>query len=423
MAREIERLSAAKVKMATAPGMYHDGLGLFLRIGPTGAKSWIFRFADGKTGSGKQRNRDMGLGPLHTVSLAEARERARQQRLIRLDGQDPIAIRKAARPVKLMTFREAAAAYMKSMEQGWSAKSAAQWLASVSTYAYPIIGETAVGAVDKPAVLRVISPIWHEKTETASRVRSRIESVLGWAIQHGHRGDGPNPAAWKGALEYAGLPAKAKIAKVEHLAAMPWKDVPAFMTVLRARRFRTAGIPAKALQFAVLTAARANEVTGAMWSEIDTEARLWVIPADRMKGGVKHEVPLSEAAVELLAGLKRSGPKVFPNCSGNAMPYIMQTTTDGQQAPPVGGQGFTQHGFRSSFRDWCSETGIGDRLAETALAHKLKDATEGSYHRTNLVEQRRPIMQAWADFLSGETTEKVVNLRHEGLPPVQLRAG
>lgn len=404
MAREIERLTAGKVRLAIKPGMYADGLGLFLRIGPTGAKSWIYRYADGKTGSGRQRNREMGLGPLHTIGLAEARERARQQRQVRLDGGDPIATRRAARPAKAMTFREAAAAYMASMEKGWSRKSAEQWRASLETYAYPVIGELAIGAVDKPAVLRVIAPIWNDLTETANRVRARIESIIGWAVQNGHRPEGANPATWKGALEFAGLPPRGKIARTEHFAAMPYAEVPAFMATLRARKFRTAGIPAKALEFAVLTAARANEITGAVWPEIDLEARLWTIPAERMKMARSHRVPLSEAALTILQALPRKGPKVFPGCSGNAMPYVLSTTS--------GGADVTQHGFRSSFRDWCAEQGVAREVAEAALAHAKGDAVLSAYERTDFLDRRRPIMQAWASFCAGSAASgNIVQLR------------
>jgi integrase len=400
MARAIERLTAGKVRLTTKPGMYPDGLGLFLRIGPTGAKSWIYRYADGKTVSGHQRNREMGLGPVHTIGLAEARERARQQRQLRLDGGDPIAARQATRSVKAMTFRDCAVAFMASMEKGWSAKSAAQWQSSLETYVYPVIGELPIGAVDKPAVLRVIAPLWNDKTETANRLRARIESIIGWSVQHGHRAEGANPAAWKGALEFAGLPRRDKIAKTEHFAAMPYAEVPAFMAALRARKFRTKGIPAKALEFAILTAARAGEVTGATWVEIDLEARLWTIPAARMKMGREHRVPLSDAAVAILQSLPRKGPKVFPGCSGNAMPYVLATMPESQD--------ITQHGFRSSFRDWCAEQGVAREVAEAALAHAKGSAIVSAYERTDFLDRRRGIMQAWADYLAGALVESNV---------------
>jgi integrase len=404
MAREIERLSAGKVQRASEPGMYPDGAGLFLRIGPSGAKSWIFRYADGKTASGQQRNRDMGLGPVHTFGLAEARERAKQQRQLRDNGGDPItarnAAREAARALKAtMDFAEAAEAYMTAMEPSWSRDWAAQWRSSLKEYAYPIIGILPIASIDRPAVLRVITPIWNDKTETASRVRARIEAVIGWAIQHGHRPEGANPAAWKKALEHA-LPKKTKIAKVEHHPALPYADLPAFMAALRVR----SGMPARALRFTILTAARTGETIGALWSEIDLEAGTWIIPAGRMKGGRQHVVPLSDAALAILAALPRKGEKVFPGVSGNAMPYILRTTP--------GGQSVTVHGFRSSFRDWAAENGISRDLAEASLAHNDKGATEAAYNRTSLIEQRRPVMASWAQFCAGEADgAKVVQLR------------
>jgi integrase len=403
MARAIERLTAGKVRLTTKPGMYPDGLGLFLRIGPTGAKSWIYRYADGKTASGHQRNREMGLGPVHTIGLAEARERARLQRQLRLDGADPIDTRKAARLPRAMTFRDCAVAFMASMEKGWSAKSRSQWKSTLETYAFPVIGELPTGTVDKPAVLRVIAPLWNEKTETARRLRGRIESIIGWAVQHGHRAEGANPAAWKGALEFAGLPHRDKIAKTEHYAAMPYAEVPAFLAALRARKFRTKGIPARALEFAILTATRAGEVTGATWLEIDLEAQLWTIPAERMKMGREHRVPLSEAAVAILQALPRKGLKVFLGCSPNAMPYVLATMPESQ--------GVTQHGFRSSFRDWCAEQGVAREVAEAALAHSKGSAIVSAYERTDFLDRRRGVMQAWAEYCGGEDpAENVVRL-------------
>jgi integrase len=397
MTRAIERLSSGAVQKARGrdkPYYLADGGGLYLRIAPSGAASWVFRY----TTAGRMT--DMGLGPLHTIGLKEARERARAQRLIRLDGGDPIAVRRAGKPVASKSFRECADLYMAAMAPGRADKTKAQVAASFATYVYPIIGDMPIGAVDKRAVLDVLEPIWSSKLETAQRVRNRVENVIAWATQHGHRPEGANPAAWKGALQFAGLPTRQKT--VEHLAAMPYGDVPAFMKVVRARVFRTSGIPAKALEFLILATARQGEVVGATWQEIDTEARLWVIPAERMKMRQEHRVPLSDAALALLAALPRNGPRIFPGCSGNAMKYVMETS---------GVTGLTVHGFRSSFRDWCAETGIRQELAEAALAHNDKSATEAAYNRTALVEQRRPVMVAWARFIAGQDDAKVIPLR------------
>jgi len=284
MARQTERLSPGKVQKATGPAgkttLLADGNGLYLRIGPTGAKSWVLRYMAGR------RSHDMGLGSLSLVGLREARERAlRQRRLLRLDGIDPIEKRRAVRQAAMieaasaMTFKDCADAYIAAHKAGWkNPKHAAQWPSTLQTYVYPIFGSLPVQAVDVGLVTKAIEPIWSTKPETASRVRGRIESVLDWATVRGYR-QGENPARWRGHLEKL-LPARRKVAAVEHHAALPYAELATFMADLRQRE----GTAARALEFAILTAARTGEVLGARWSEIDLEARLWTVPAGRMKG-------------------------------------------------------------------------------------------------------------------------------------------
>jgi integrase len=298
--RRIGRLSAVALNKALKPGMYGDGGGLWLQVSSGGSRSWIYRFQL----NGRQR--EMGLGPLHIASLAEAREKARECRKLRHEGVDPIDARKAKRAVErlaaatAMTFAECAESYIATHRAGWrNAKHAAQWPSSLATYVYPLIGALPVQAIDVGLVLKVLEPIWAEKTETASRVRGRIESVLDWAKARGYR-QGENPARWRGHLENL-LPARSKVQRVEHHAALPYAEMPAFAAELR----QLAGIAARALEFTILTAARRGEVIGATWFEIDLKDRLWVIPADRMKSGREHRVPLSEAAITTLTQMER----------------------------------------------------------------------------------------------------------------------
>jgi integrase len=411
MARVIGKLKALDVTRAKQPGHYGDGGGLYLLIGPTGAKSWVYRFRE------RGRLREMGLGPVHTISLAQARERARLCREQRLDGLDPIEARKAVRAqtrldlARAMTFRQCAEAYIAAHQAGWTnPKHAAQWPATLGAYVYPILGAVPVQAVDVGLVMKALEPIWTKKAETASRVRGRIESVLDWATTRGYR-TGENPARWKGHLENL-LPKKAKVRQVEHHAALPYAELPAFIAELR----RQEGIGARALEFAILTASRTGEVLGARWSEIDLERRLWVIPARRMKAGREHRVPLSEPALSILAavGEVRESDLVFPGgrdrqpLSNRAMLAVLQRM----------GRVETVHGFRSTFSDWCTEqTNFPSEARELALAHSVGTAVERAYRRTDLFEKRRQLAAAWARFCATQTDNVVP------LPPRQEAAG
>jgi integrase len=396
-ARASDRLSAQTVKTARGndrkPLMLPDGNGLYLRIAPGGSKSWIWRYA------ANGRRHDVGLGPYPEISLAEAREKAREHRKRRRDGQDPLSfkrserIAKAIANAKAMTFKQCAEAYISAHQAGWkNAKHAQQWPSTLQAYVYPVFGDLPVQEIDTALVSKVLEPIWQVKTETASRVRGRAEAILDWATTRGYR-TGDNPARWKGHLENL-LPKKTKVARVEHHAALPYADLPAFMTELR----RQDGVGARALEFAILTAARTSEVIGAKWSEIDLEGRQWIIPAERMKAGREHRVPLSEPAAAILTAMReiRMDDYVFPSAKSERpisnMAMIMTLRR-------MGRGDFTVHGFRSTFSDWCAErTSFPSEVREMALAHTVSDKVEAAYRRGDLFAKRRALMDAWARY-------------------------
>ncbi len=299
MAGTSNRLSAVEVKGINRAGMYHDGGGLYLQVSGRGAKSWIYRFMlDG-------RPREMGLGPLTTISLAEARKRAAECRRMRLDGIDPIEARREKRgqrrleTARAMTFDKCAAAYIDAHKAGWkNPKHAKQWPSTLETYVGPVFGSLPVQAIDVALVMKALEPIWQPKPETASRLRGRIEAVLDWATVRGYR-KGENPARWRGHLDKL-LPARSEIRKVKHHPALPYAEIADFIEVLH----RQEGITARALELLILTAGRTGEVIGARWDEVDLEDKVWVIPGTRMKAGLEHRVPLSTAAVSVLEHLR-----------------------------------------------------------------------------------------------------------------------
>ena len=399
MARVSNKLSAVEVKGIGQKGMYHDGGGLYLQVSAGGAKSWIFRFMLGG------RAREMGLGPVHAIPLAEARRRAAECRRMRLDGIDPIEIRKVRRDqkkleaAKSMTFDACAAAYIESHKTGWrNAKHRDQWRNTLNSYAGPVFGSMPVQAVDVGLVMKALEPIWTTKPETAGRLRGRIEAILDWATVRGYR-KGENPARWRGHLDKL-LPPRSKVRKVEHHAALPYVELADFATALRSQD----GLAARALEFLILTATRTGEVIGARWGEIDLEEKIWIVPAARMKAGREHRVPLSTAAVSILRKLKevRESDFVFPGgkkgkpLSNMAMLAVLKR---------MGWGDLTAHGFRSSFRDWAAErTNSPREVAEMALAHTVGDKVEAAYRRGDLFEKRRQLMEAWARFC--ETTRK-----------------
>jgi integrase len=397
MPKKARDLNPLAVKRLTSPGMHAVGGvgGLYLQVTASGARSWILRTMVG----GKRR--DIGLGGFPDVSLAQARERAQADRELIRQGVDPAEQRKRARldlitaQAKTITFAEAARqCHAKRAHEFRNAKHAAQWLTTLETYATPAIGQLPVADIEMAHVLRVLEPIWHTKTETASRLRQRIEAVLAWATVSGFR-TGDNPARWAGNLREV-LPTPSKIATTKHHRALPWQDVPAFMTALRDRH----GIAARALEFAVLTAARSGEVRGASWDEIDLDARLWTIPGERMKAGRTHRVPLTPDAVALLESLPRieGCAFMFPAPRGGQlsdMALAAVTRRMGAECVP--------HGFRSSFKDWArSSTRFADEVSELALAHINSDQTRAAYARDGLMPQRAKLMQAWAGFLRAQ---------------------
>jgi integrase len=395
MARTIGQLTALKVDKAKRPGMYADGGGLYLRVTHSGTKNWVFRFML------NGRPRWMGVGPLHTIGLAEARNRAAGFRLQRHDGIDPIERRRAERQgarldaAKAVTLKECAATYTASHRPGWrNPKHAAQWEATLATYAEPVMGGLSVQAIDTALVLKVLEPIWTVKPETAGRVRGRIESILDWAKARGYRA-GENPARWRGHLDKL-LPSRSKVQRVEHHAALPYAELPRFLVSLREQE----GIAARALELAILTAARTGEVIGAQWGEMDLLGKTWTLPAVRMKAGREHRVPLSGPALAILQEMQAhrhaDDAFVFPGARPGRplsnMAFLMLLRR-------MGRADLTAHGFRSSFRNWAAErTNFPAEVAEMALAHTVSDKTVAAYNRSDLFERRRRLMAAWATF-------------------------
>jgi integrase len=413
MAR-IGKLTAIEVTKAKGPAVLHDGGGLYLRVSGSGAKSWVFRYQlDGK-------RRDMGLGPYPDVSLADARARAGEHRKLRLDGVDPLEARTADRyaqrvaEAKGRTFREVAEELLRQKEAGWrNAAHREQSRNTLATYVYPVLGELPVAAIDTGLVMQALTPIWATKTETAKRVRGRIEAVLDAATVHGYR-EGPNPASWRGHLDEL-LPAPGKLRVVEHHPALPYAEVPAFMADLRAHT----GVSARALEFAILTAARSGEALGATWSEIDLVSRTWTIPAARMKALREHRIPLSDAALAVIGkirefaltvdGSPEKGAPVFPGLR-RAVPLSRMVLL--KLLWRLGHREVTVHGFRSSFSDWAAErTNYPREVVEMALAHAIENPVEAAYRRGDLFEKRRQLMDAWAQFCAAPaTTGEVVPL-------------
>ncbi|PGH56511.1 integrase [Azospirillum palustre] len=395
MPRKAAGLTARKVETIKTPGLFADGNGLYLQVTASGARSWIYRFAM----SG--RRRDMGLGSAIVVSLAQARDKAIEAKKLVAAGVDPLEARKAQaaaqvqETAKAATFKECAVDYIASMKAGWkNAKHGAQWIATLETYAFPTLGALPVAAIDTPLVLQVLQPIWTTKTETASRLRGRIESVLDFAKVTGLR-SGENPARWKGHLDLI-LPAKAAVAKVEHHASVPYSDMPALWPRLQVQD----GASARALEFTILTAARTGEALGAKWSEIDLGARTWTIPGERMKAGVTHRVPLTDPALALLkkmAAIQR-GEFVFEGMTtGKPLSNMSMAMVLRRMKVDA-----TPHGFRSTFRTWAAEcTSTPHEVAEAALAHTQGDKVVAAYQRGDLFEKRRALMEGWAAFLSG----------------------
>ncbi|MBS0407252.1 MAG: integrase arm-type DNA-binding domain-containing protein [Proteobacteria bacterium] len=394
MPKKAKELSALAVSRLSVAGNHAVGgvTGLYLYINDANARSWVLRIVVG------DKRRHIGLGGYPDVTLAQARDKARAARDEVSRGIDPIVQRRAlasqlrAQQAADKTFKQAAQAYIEAHGDTWkNPKHRAQWVSTLTTYAYPHVGELAVRDIGQGHVLSILEPIWKTKNETASRLRGRIESVLDWATARGLR-SGENPARWKGHLDKL-LPAPSKVQKVEHHRALPIDEMPAFMQALRQRE----GLAARALEFAILTAARSGEARGAIWEEIDAKAKVWTIPAERMKAGREHRVPLSDAALHLLKALPRlaDSPLVFPAPRGGQLSDMtLNAVMRRMQVDAV------PHGFRSTFRDWVAErTNHPRELAEQALAHTLESKVEAAYRRGDALEKRRGMMQEWAEFI------------------------
>lgn len=394
MAPRLGKLSAIAVNKL-GQGYHYDGGGLILQVTASNARSWIFRF------DFQGRRREMGLGPTHTISLAEAREAARQARQKVLEGIDPIEARNTTRrqaeqeKANALTFADCSGKYIATHRSGWkNPKHTAQWKSTLETYCAGFNGKP-VSNVSRADVLACLEAIWTEKHETATRLRGRIESILDWATVHGLRA-GDNPARWKGNLDHL-LPTISKIRRIKHHRALPWQEIAPFMANLR----QEVGLAPRALEFLILTACRSGEVRAATWDEIDMENRLWVIPAERMKMGKEHRVPLSQAAIELLISLPRlqEEPLVFPSTRAKKILSDMSLTAVMRRMEVDA----VPHGFRSTFRDWAGEsTSYPREVCEHALAHRLADGVEAAYQRGDMLKKRASMMKDWAAFCFAE---------------------
>lgn len=400
MPKKAAELGALQVQRLTKPGAHAVGgvAGLMLKVTDAGSRSWILRAMV----SGKRR--DMGLGGFPDVTLAQARENARKARDAIQGGADPIQDRRATRSAsaaakaRTKTFSDCVDAFMKAKSGEWkNAKHRAQWQATLDTYAIPVFGKVIVQDVDLAQVLSVLEPIWPTKTETASRLRGRIETILDWAAARGYR-TGDNPARWRGHLDQL-LAKPRKLKRVKHHPALQLAEAGAFMKRLR----EIEGASAQALEFAMLTAARSGEVRGARWSEIDLQGKVWVVPADRMKAKREHRVPLSTQAIKLLNALPRfpDTDLLFPGRGGKTPLSDMSLTATMRRMAFKDAKGkiCVPHGCRSTFRDWAAElTNFPREMAEMALAHAIDSETEAAYRRGDLLAKRGRMMQAWADY-------------------------
>lgn len=394
MGRKAKDLTPLAINKKTEAGMHFVGhvAGLILRVAPSGSRSWILRMKIG------DRRRDMGLGSYPEVTLAMAKELATEYKQKVKNGIDPIDERKEAQAAlraeqaSFITFKESALQYIAAHQAGWkNTKHISQWRNTLETYVYPVIGDLSVKDIAVDHVIKTLEPIWYNKTETASRIRNRIELILDWARARGSR-SGENPARWKGNLD-ALLPAPSKIAKTSHHKALSWKDTPEFMQKLLAMPHSSA----QALAFTILTSTRSGEVRNATWEEIDFEDKVWIIPAERMKAGKEHRVPLSEQALNVLKKQARieGVPYLFMNKNGKALSDMALTQQIRRMKVEC-----TVHGFRSTFRDWAGETtSFAREIIEHALAHQLQDKAEAAYARGDMLAKRRKLMDAWAEFL------------------------
>ena len=401
MPKKAKSLSAIEVKRLTKPGRHAVGgvPGLLLVVKETGSASWILRTVIG------EKRRSIGLGGYPEITLAAARARARVAKEKIAQGIDPVEERKARKRAliksRIGTISFAAAAikcHDSKVPEFNNEKHIKDWLSSVNRYAIPLIGDLPINEIELPHVLAVLEPVWTEKTETATRLRQRLESILAWATVSGYR-KGDNPARWKGHLD-AVLPKPTKVRKRKHFPALSWQDIGSFMKDLRKRE----GMGARALEWIILTACRSGEVRFATWDEIDLDSKVWTIPAERMKAGREHRVPLTDDAIAILESLPRfeGSPYVFPAVRGGVLSDMSISAVCRRMGVPA-----VPHGFRSTFRDWCAEnTNFPREVAEMALAHTIENATEAAYRRGDLFMKRRRLMDAWAKFCNNIPTEK-----------------
>jgi integrase len=406
MPKKAKELSAIQVRKLTKPGLHAVGgvAGLLLQVTPSGARSWILRATVGN------RRRDIGLGGFPDVDLAYARDRARETRELIRQGIDPVEHKKAmkaeliASQAKARTFAECARLYLaKKGHEFKNGKHAAQWRTTLETYAYPVIGRLPVDKVELAHIVQILEPIWTTKTETAARLRGRIESVLAYATVSGYR-SGDNPARWRGNLD-AVLAKPSKVKKVQHHRAIPWQEVGAFMVDLRQRE----GVAARALEFLILTATRSGEVRGATWEEFDLDSKTWTVPAERMKAGKTHTIPLCADAVRLLKALPRldDSPYIFPAPRGGQLSDMALSAVMRRMSVDA-----TPHGFRSTFRDWCAEsTNYAHDVAEMALAHTIPDKVVAAYRRGDLLQKRTSLMRDWCRYLNAIAKAGAIPIR------------
>jgi integrase len=404
MARRAKGLTAAFVEKVTQPRRYGDGGNLYLEVKSRRVKSYTLIYTSPLTG----KRREVGLGPAidpNRVPLADARAKARQLLALVREGKDPLheretnAAQAKADALKAqataVTFAQVTDLYIMAHERSWrSAKHAQEWRTTVERYAVPVIGDLPIGDIDTGVVMKILEPLWRNKTETASRVRGRIEAVIDYARARDWC-KGENPARWRGHLDQI-LPPRSKAQRVEHHKALPWREVGAFMQRLR----QNTSLGAQCLQFLILTATRSGEARLARWDEIDLANALWTIPAERMKGGREHRVPLSPPALAVLREMKELGDEgfIFP---GARYAAALSDVTLTRTVRYAGGGDTTVHGYRSTFRDWCGETTNYPReVAEAALAHTLGNRVEAAYRRGDLLEKRRRLMNEWAEFCS-----------------------
>ena len=397
----------AKQAEAAKPGLrpykLHDRGGLFLLVKPNGSKLWRWKFRLG----GVERQASLGAFP--TVGLADARSACETARGLVRAGKDPVAAKRggAELPKPVVTFKELAERYLEQREEDWrNAKHRQQWHNTLATYVFPHIGHMAVGAIETADIEKLLAPIWRSKPETASRVRGRIETILSYAKTLRLR-SGENPAAWRDNLKHTTLGNRKRVAS--HFAALDWRQMGGFMRRLRQQE----GIGAKALEFTILTAARSGEVRSMAWAEVDIDNRLWVVPAERMKARIEHRVPLSDAALAVLAAMRRrkvgDDSLVFPGQAtgegGNARALSDMTLSAVLRRMGLGD--YTVHGFRSTFRDWAAEnTAYSRDVCEAALAHTIGNKVEAAYRRGDLLDKRRALMSDWANYCaSGPTSQ------------------